>query len=99
MKYDRSEIMKRAWMAARKCAKMCGGKACIYFSRCLKASWDYFKKLAKTVVVPNWFIQKNFGYGLGYELRKAIVEKETEKAVYVNAGGEYFWCPKSILEK
>lgn len=99
MKYDKKDIFKKAWNLARNCARIYKDKASKFIAWALKYSWNYAKRNANTVVIPNWFIQQKLGYGLGVFLRRAYVERETQKAVFVNMGGEMFWCPKSILEK
>ena len=97
MKYTKSEIMRAAWRMARYGQKKFGGKTTDYIADAMKKAWETAKKM---VQVPTWFINKKIvSVGLCTNFEKAIVEKETEKAVLVNICkvGENIWVPKSVL--
>ena len=98
IKITKSQIMKNAWKAYK-----IGYKGIKTFAEALKMSWAEAKKQTekRIVMIADWFATKKLGLGrgLGYELRKGNVIKETEKAVLVNLFGEEIWCPKSTIEK
>ena len=95
-KYNTKMIMKRAWRIAKSAVKKFGGKAKQYFAEAMKMAWAEAKR-TEEVLVPSWFIRKQTGERYSAKYVKAYVEKETEKAVLVDLGFLYFWCPKSIL--
>jgi len=95
---SKSTIMIKAWDISKKAAVKFGGKAKDFFAESLHLVWEKAKKIANKVLVPNWFIKKNFHFELGTSLRKFEVVRETEKAVLVVIAGSEIWCPKSILE-
>lgn len=55
------------------------------------------------VEIKKWFIQKKFNQTEQYLISVAdlVIERETEKAIYINAQSDFgnirFWCPKSCL--
>ncbi|MFR4350592.1 MAG: hypothetical protein ACLT3H_02865 [Roseburia sp.] len=101
MKYIKSQIFKMAWAAAKKAAEFWNDKASKFFAESLRMAYAWVKSQKKVVVVPNWFFEQRFGYGVGSALRRGTVIKETEKAYLVDLDmglGQEFWCPKSIIK-
>lgn len=108
MRYNLKSIMTRAWEIKRENTDN-------IFSICLKAAWSEAKNnngiasfLNENGVlfgVKDWFVKKNFDNNMlnAYYKSSLLVEKVSEKAVYIKAvskyGKFYFWCPKSCLLK
>lgn len=109
MKYNLSEIMKRAWDLAKAEAKVEMRKARFFLADALKMAWAEAK--SGCVVIKEWFENKlaeEFGLGNIYSLEIVCGIKETEKAVYAmfytgyNRTGRYAtrrcgWIPKSVI--
>lgn len=111
MKYNKSEIMKKAWSIFKSTKKS--------FSEALKKAWKYAKEAAKTTIryqIPDWFMNKNLDKVTTLHCRcyqtfaKEDIIKESEKALFVSLGmmtnsgydtnySKKVWIPKSIIEK
>lgn len=111
MKYNKSEIMKKAWNIFRSTKKT--------FSESLKEAWRQAKEATKTVIrylIPDWFMNKNYEKVTTAHCRcyqtfsSDDIIKETEKAFCVELGmmtksgsdtnyTKKLWIPKSIVEK
>lgn len=111
MKYNRSEIFKKAWGLK----KLIGD---ITFGECLKNAWQRAKEevvKAKTVVkkavrinnVAKWFLKKMetvdfMALDSGIWDDDIILERETAKAIEIstewNYGKRKIWLPKSVIE-
>lgn len=111
-KYNKSEIMKRAWNVFR-------GVEGISFSEALKMAWAFAKKEAhKTekrlvnkdvtiLTIKGWYLRKLSGFQFlvfssGMETNDFILERESEKAIQVSTEWKgyrkFFWIPKSACE-
>jgi hypothetical protein len=111
MKYNKSEIMKKAWNIFRSTKHS--------FSESLRRAWAWAKSLVPNEVryaIPDWFMNKNMDKVTTAHLvcfqtfDKYAIKKETEKAYYVELDmmtregfeSKYtkkIWVPKSILRQ
>lgn len=93
--YTKSDVMRCAWELARIGQRKFGGNVKKYFSEALKAVWA---KIKEVIMIPFWFINKKVGCYIT-EDRKALVLKETEKAVLVRVlrSMTEMWVPKSVI--
>lgn len=111
MKYNKSEIMKKAWNIFRSTRRT--------FSESLKESWRQAKEVVKTEIrymIPDWFMNKNLDKVTTTHCEcyqtfdKNDIVKETEKALCValpmmtRSGHDTnytknVWVPKSIIEE
>lgn len=111
MKYNKSEIMKKAWNIFRSTDHS--------FSESLKRAWVQAKEAARSTVrymIPDWFMNKNIDKVTTAHCRchqtfaREDIVKETEKALCVTLGmmtnsgidtvyTKNVWIPKSIVEE
>lgn len=113
MKYNKSEIMKKAWNIFRSTKKT--------FSESLKEAWKKAKEIVKRMtekryMIPDWFMNRNYekvttAHCKCYQtFGKEDIKKETEKAFFVELGmmtksghdtnySKKIWVPKSIVEE
>ena len=99
MKYNKSEIMKRAWEIKRYQEKHLVEKYRESFGECLKRAWAEAKEKANPMVwayvVPMWKWQEAGLFGVRSNIVKETqIEKESKKAFRVY--GE--WIPKCICD-
>lgn len=112
MKYNKSEIMKKAW----ELFKTDDGIK-VSFSQCLKLAWKQTKKaVVKTVSnvkknitimeIKQWFLRKMDAVSFmalesGIAVNDIVLEKETEKAIQIstewNGYRKMMWMPKSVV--
>ena len=94
MKYNRSEIMKKAWKFYRESKLMNDNKT---FAECLRNAWALAKEKANPMVnayvIPNWMMYEKELFGVRPNVvKETMIERETKKAFKVY--GE--WIPKSV---
>lgn len=70
MKYNRSEIMKRAWKFVR--------NAHITISEGLRRSCAIAKLTAERIIIKPWFLAKNFTQNERYIINSAMACEELE---------------------
>ena len=112
MKYNKSEIMKKAWELFKEDGNT------FSFSICLKTAWRIAKKLivktVKTVKrnivftdIKKWFLKKMdtvsfMALESGIAVNDIVLEKETEKAIQIstewNGYRKMMWLPKTVVE-
>lgn len=112
MKYNKSEIMKKAW----ELFKTDDGIK-VSFSQCLKLAWKQAKKavvkavnnVKKNIVITEikqWFLRKMDAVSFmalesGIAVNDIVLEKETEKAIQIstewNGYRKTMWMPKSVV--
>lgn len=109
MKYNKSEIMKKAW----ELFKTDDGIK-VSFSECLKIAWKKAKKAVVKIVKRNivftniekWFLKKMDSVSFmalesGIAVNDIVLEKETEKAIQIstewNGYRKMMWFPKSVV--
>lgn len=112
MKYNKSEIMKKAW----ELFKTDDGIK-VSFSQCLKLAWKQAKKavvkavsnVKKNIVITEikqWFLRKMDAVSFmalesGIAVNDIVLEKETEKAIQIstewNGYRKMMWMPKSVV--
>ena len=108
MKYNKSEIMKKAWELKKSLR--------ITMSEALKKSWEAAKKNALKRIVNKRIRFQNIEKGFlrkmndttflalksGIEVDDTVLEKETEKAIEIstewNGYRKRIWIPKSVCE-
>lgn len=109
MKYNMSEIMKRAWELAKKEARLEMKKAKFFIGEALRIAWKEAKSGA--CAIKEWFSDKlacEWGLSSIYSLEIVCGIKETEKAVYAlcytgynrlgtKATRKCGWIPKSQI--
>lgn len=112
MRYNKSEIMKKAWELFKADA---GIK--VSFSECLKIAWKKAKKSVSNKIetvkrninfshIESWFLRKMDSVSFmalesGMAVNDIILEKETEKAIMIstewNGYRKKMWFPKSVV--
>ena len=109
MKYNKSEIMKKAW----ELFKAADGIT-VSFADCLKIAWKKAKKsVVKTVKrnivftnIEKWFVKKMdtvsfMALESGIAVNDIVLEKETEKAIQISTEWDGYrkmmWFPKSVV--
>lgn len=104
MRYDKSEIMKRAWRTY-KSQDFNYKKGLWSFAKCLSKAWEAVKaEVKRTVIAPakkaiekeikaiaDWFIKKKFDQNERYAISLADMTavKETEKAYFIKAVSDF----------
>lgn len=110
MKYNKSEIMRKAWELFRE------GTVEMSFSLCLKTAWRLAKKTVKKVAevkknivftdIKQWFLNKMDSVSFmalesGIAVNDIVLERETEKAIQIstewNGYRKMIWFPKSVV--
>lgn len=107
MKYNKSEIMKKAWAFKKANDLMVkSGWEAWTFGECLKKAWKLAKEKveeaeAKTAVnwrtftVADWFVGREQMHA--HRFNSTSVKKETKKAILIHDANGPIWVPKSII--
>lgn len=106
-KYNKSEIMKNAWVIFK-------AKAAKSFSDALRTAWENAKKVKRIVgkkiqiiYVAKWILKKMTGVQFlaldaGIAVDDIVLERETGKAIEISTEWNYrrirIWMPKSAVQ-